>query len=87
MNKNIMNKTWIWLLLIAFLCILLIYVAKKKTKWFGLMLSILFFVVSIFIVVYSKSMTSSYLILFGIFIIANIPTVIQLIIFFKYREK
>ena len=50
-----MFKTWIWLLIIAVLCILLIYVAKKKTKWFGLMLSILFFVVSIFIVVYSKA--------------------------------
>jgi hypothetical protein len=82
-----MFKTWIWLLIIAVLCILLIYVAKKKTKWFGLMLSILFFVVSIFIVVYSKSMTSSYLILFSIFIIANIPTAIQLYIFFKYPEK
>ena len=81
-----MFKTWIWLLIIAVLCILLIYVAKKKTKWFGLMLSILFFVVSIFIVVYSKSMTSSYLILFSIFIIANIPTAIQLYIF-KYPEK
>jgi len=82
-----MFKTWIWLLIIAVLCILLIYVAKKKTKLFGLMLSILFFVVSIFIVVYSKSMTSSYLILFSIFIIANIPTAIQLYIFFKYPEK
>ncbi len=82
-----MFKTWIWLLIIAVLCILLIYVAKKKTKWFGLMLSILFFVVSIFIVVYSKSMTSSYLILFSIFIIANIPTAIQLYIFFKYPEN
>ena len=82
-----MFKTWIWLLIIAVLCILLIYVAKKKTKWFGLMLSILFFVVPIFIVVYSKSMTSSYLILFSIFIIANIPTAIQLYIFFKYPEK
>jgi heme/copper-type cytochrome/quinol oxidase subunit 4 len=82
-----MFKTWIWLLIIAVLCILLIYVAKKKTKWFGLMLSILFFVVSIFIVVYSKSMTSSYLILFSIFIIANIQTAIQLYIFFKYPEK
>lgn len=76
-----------WLLLISVLCIILIYVAKKKTKWFGLMVSILSFVVSIFIVIYSKSMTSSYLILFIIFIIANIPTAAQLVIFFKYREK
>lgn len=76
-----------WLLLISVLCIILIYVAKKKTKWFGLMVSILSFVVSIFIVIYSKSVTSSYLILFIIFIIANIPTAAQLVIFFKYREK
>jgi uncharacterized membrane protein HdeD (DUF308 family) len=82
-----MSKTGMWLLLISVLCIILIYVAKKKTKWFGLMVSILSFVVSIFIVIYSKSMTSSYLILFIIFIIANIPTAAQLVIFFKYREK
>jgi heme/copper-type cytochrome/quinol oxidase subunit 4 len=82
-----MNNTVIWLSLIAVLCVMLIYVAKKKTKWFGLILSILFFVVSIFIVVYSRSMTSSYSILLIIFIIANIPTAAQLVIFFKYREK
>ena len=82
-----MNKTWIWLLIIAVLCILLIYVAKKKTKWLGLMLSIFFFLVSIFVVLSSINLTSSKLVLFIIFIIANIPTAVQLIIFFKYREK
>jgi|BioPla2DNA2_1021312.scaffolds.fasta_scaffold44672_2 hypothetical protein len=79
--------TWIWLSIIGLLCIVLMYVAGKKPKLFGLMIAILSFVVSIFLVIYTKSMTSSYLILFCVFLIANIPTVAQLVIFFKYREK
>jgi hypothetical protein len=51
------------------------------------MLSILFFVVSIFIVLVSMNMTSSKLILFIIFIIANIPTATQLVIYFKYNRE
>jgi O-antigen ligase len=81
------TTTWIWLSIIALLCLVFIYVAKQKTKFFGLMVAILSFVVSIFLVIYTRNMTSSYLILFCVFIIANIPTVTQLIIFFKYREK
>ena len=82
-----MSKEIFLLILIAVLCGVLIYVAKKKTKWFGSMLSILFFVVSIFIVLVSMNMTSSKLILFIIFIIANIPTATQLVIYFKYNRE
>ena len=82
-----MSKEIFLLILIAVLCGVLIYVAKKKTKWFGPMLSILFFVVSIFIVLVSMNMTSSKLILFIIFIIANIPTATQLVIYFKYNRE
>ena len=83
-----MSKEVFLLILIAVFCVVLIYVAKKKTKYFGPMLAILFFVVSIFIVIVSMNMTSSKLILFIIFAIANIPTATQLVIYFKYnREK
>ena len=83
-----MSKEVFFLILIAVLCVLSIYVAKKKTEWFGLTLALLYFVVSIFVVLVSLNMTSSKLILFVIFLIANIPTVSQLVIFFKYnREK
>ena len=83
-----MSKEIFLLILIAVLSGALIYVAKRKTKYFGPMLAILFFVVSIFIVLVSINMTSSKLILFVIFIIANIPTATHLAIYFKYnREK
>lgn len=82
-----MGKSGFLILLIVILGILQTYLAKKKSKWVGLILPLITFVFSLFLLVVSQGLVSSNLVIFIIFILANIPTVIYLIVFFIYRDK
>ena len=77
-----MSKSGLLLLFIIVLCILQIFLVKKKSKWVGLMLPLISFVFSVFLIVISPNFISSNLIIFIIFILVNIPTAIYLTIFF-----
>lgn len=79
-----MGKSGLILFLLIALCILQIYLAKRKSKWVGLILPLITFVISIFLVVISPNYN---LAIFITFILVNIPTAIYLIIFFIYRDK
>jgi hypothetical protein len=71
-----MSKSGLLLLFIIVLCIMQIFLVKKKSKWAGLMLPLISFVFSVFLIVISPNFISI------IFILANIPTAIYLTIFF-----
>ena len=77
-----MSKSGLLLLFIIVLCIMQIFLVKKKSKWVGLMLPLISFVFSVFLIVISPNFISSNLIIFIIFILVNIPTAIYLTIFF-----
>ena len=77
-----MSKSGLLLLFIIVLCIMQIFLVKKKSKWAGLMLPLISFVFSVFLIVISPNFISSNLIIFIIFILVNIPTAIYLTIFF-----
>ncbi len=82
----------IMVLLFVGLIVLEIYLAKKESRWPGLILPILAFLSS-FIVPLSfafglgDSRFGDYLMLFFAFLLANIPTFIYLAIYFAQREK
>ncbi len=82
-----MGKSGLLLLFIIVLSILQTYLVKKKSKWVGLMLPLISFAFSIFLIVISPNFISSDLIIFITFVLVNIPTAIYLTIFFIYRDK
>ena len=82
-----MGKSGFLILLIVVLSILQTYLAKKRSKWVGLILPLITFVFSLFLLIISPNYISSNLIIFITFILVNIPTAIYLIIFFIYRDK
>ncbi len=82
-----MGKSGFLILLIVVLSISQTYLAKKRSKWAGLILPLITFVFSLFLLIISPNFISSNLIIFIIFVLVNIPTAIYLIIFFIYRDK
>lgn len=82
-----MGKTSLLILFIVVLCILQLYFVKKKSKWVGLMLPLITFTFSVFLLLISPGLETSNIIIFITFILVNIPTAIYLTIFFVYRDK
>lgn len=82
-----MNKNNLLVFLIVVLCILQVYFVKRKSKWVGLVLPLITFTFSVFLLLISPGLESSKLIIFITFILINIPTAMYIIIFFMYRDK
>ncbi len=82
-----MKKTGLLILVIVFLCILQIYLVKKKSRWVGLILPLITFTSSLFLLLISPGLELSKLTVVITFILINIPTALYIFIFFAFADK
>lgn len=87
-----MKNLFILLLIIVAIILLQVYLSKKESKWYGLILPIITFSLSIFTIFNIALLgdESIFQIIFTViysFILANIPTCILLIIYYKFHNK
>lgn len=90
--KNVTIMLFLVLALIVGAIFLQIFLSKKKSKWFGLILPTITFLYSllmIFNIAVFEGMTGGeiFMLIASTFLISNIPTIIFLGIYFGCREK
>jgi branched-subunit amino acid transport protein len=74
-----MSRTGLLLSLLVALCVLQIFLSKRKNKWVGLILPLIAFIFSILLINISTNFIG--------LVIANIPTIIFLIIYFVCQKE
>lgn len=90
--KNVTIMLFFILTLLVGGVFLQIFLSKKKSKWFGLILPIITFIYSllmIFNIAVFNGMTGGeiFMAIASTFLISNIPTIVLLSIYFGCREK
>lgn len=90
--RNVLFIFVLFLLVVALVVWLQIFLSKMKNKWFGLILPILSFIYSLFMllsIATFEAMGKAQILmsLISTFLVSNIPTIVLLAIYFGIREK
>lgn len=81
-----MDKSVALLIVVVILSIYQGFLAKKNSKRVGLILPLKMFILSLFLLTITPNFIESKLVVFVIFLLANIPTAIYFLIFLKYKN-
>ncbi len=90
--KNVTIVLFLVLSLLVGGIFLQIFLSKKKSKWFGLVLPTITFLYSLLMILnlgafHAITRTEAFMRIAATFLISNIPTIVLLVIYFGCREK